>query len=395
MLASDTDSVLIAAAGDVLIDRRSPEEGLCCIRPVLAAADFAIGNFEGVLSDREHATPGSGIATIVPTCQVAGLAGFDVLSLANNHALDAGYGGLHDSLKTIRGFGIQTVGAGLTAEEAWNSVVLRASGPSVAVIAVSSFMKVGWEAKGELGGIAALRASDYYSPRYRGVYSPGIPPRITSIVDEEDWRLLSGAVARGRAVADFVIVSIHWGDHTRPWVVTDFQHAIATRLAALGVDLVLGHHQHYLRGIGLIGTTPVCYGLGHLIFDNPRFPDEFTALGIEWAALSDDERAARFGGRYGIFPRAASPDFPFDALARWTMIATFVLSRSHPPAVGVVPCYIGTDGIPRPVCRRDNQWDEALRVLNDCASHTPAAVRVIDDGKEIAGAPLVELMPEN
>lgn len=170
---------------------------------------------------------------------------------------------------------------------------------------------------------------------------------------------------------------------------------VATRLAGLGVHLILGHHQHYLRGIGFIGTTPVCYGLGHLIFDNPRFPDEFDALGIEWTDLSDDERASRFGGQYGIFPRAASPGFPFGPLARWTMIATVTLRHGRPPAVGVVPCYIGTDGIPRPVRRQDSEWDEALRVLDDCASHTPAGTRLVDDGQEVAGAPLVDVRAGN
>jgi poly-gamma-glutamate synthesis protein (capsule biosynthesis protein) len=40
-------------------------------------------------------------------------------------------------------------------------------------------------------------------------------------------------------------------------------------LAAVGAgaDVVLGHHQHFFRGVELVDDSPVFYGLGHIAFD--------------------------------------------------------------------------------------------------------------------------------
>jgi poly-gamma-glutamate capsule biosynthesis protein CapA/YwtB (metallophosphatase superfamily) len=85
-------SVVLAAVGDVLVDREAPAEALAGVAPLLEAADLAFGNFEGVLTDTELPRPGAE-STVVATANAAPLGVFDVMSLANNHTVDAGPAG--------------------------------------------------------------------------------------------------------------------------------------------------------------------------------------------------------------------------------------------------------------------------------------------------------------
>ena len=131
--------LVIAAVGDVFVDRPEPAEALSGIAPLLEACDVTFANFEGVVTDRHAPVPGASDASIVPPAQAEPLGVFDVLSLANNHALDAGHGGLAD---TISALGSAVVGAGPTLAAASRAVVVG----SVAFVAAASVFPMGTEA---------------------------------------------------------------------------------------------------------------------------------------------------------------------------------------------------------------------------------------------------------
>src|ERR1043166_1732339 len=134
--------VVLAAVGDVLIDRPEPPSALAAAATVFDAADVTFGNFEGVLTDSHAALPGRGSGTIAAMSNAAGLHHFDVLSLANNHSLDAGYGGLDDTLTSLRAIGARTVGAGRTPAEAWEPALIETHGRSIAFVAAASVFRV-------------------------------------------------------------------------------------------------------------------------------------------------------------------------------------------------------------------------------------------------------------
>ncbi len=67
------------------------------------------------------------------------------------------------------------------------------------------------------------------------------------------------------AGAEFVIVSLHWGEEFEPEP-TASQHEIAAALAASGeIDLVIGHHAHVVQPLELLQGTWVAYGLGNFL----------------------------------------------------------------------------------------------------------------------------------
>ena len=67
------------------------------------------------------------------------------------------------------------------------------------------------------------------------------------------------------AGADFIIYQCHWGEEYSPFH-NEIQEAMARNCARNGADLVIGHHPHVVQGIDFIGSMPVLYSLGNLMF---------------------------------------------------------------------------------------------------------------------------------
>src|SRR5689334_2851397 len=107
--------ITLAGCGDVgpLHEPMSAYSELA--RPVLAAADLRFAQVERVYSDRGALQVHSGgahsrvkphLASIFTDC------GFDVVSLASNHAMDWGEDAMLDTAELLRGRGMQVIGAG-------------------------------------------------------------------------------------------------------------------------------------------------------------------------------------------------------------------------------------------------------------------------------------------
>jgi Bacterial capsule synthesis protein PGA_cap len=197
-------------------------------------------------------------------------------------------------------------------------------------------------------------------------------------------------VDEAHAAADVVVASMHWGDHTRPWVLTDAERTCAQLLVEAGADVVLGHHQHLPRGVELLDGKPVFYGLGHAVFDQPRLADEFRRRGIDLESMDDDERAAAFG-EWAVYPRRASPSFPFHPLYRRSVAGVVELDGAEVVRAGVAPLLLDEDGIARPIRRGDPGWPEALEFLARCQAEPGLLTEIRDAGWVHGGCDLVEL----
>lgn len=163
-------------------------------------------------------------------------AGITHLSLANNHILDAGARGLEATLAACAREGIQTVGAGLSREEAERALEFDVAGRRVALLARAEGRDSGRATGAQ---VAALEAGS-----------------------------LRESIAHWRARCDLLLLSAHWGsmyvDYPPPRVME-----LARVCAEGGVDLVLGHHPHVLQGVRQIGSTLVVFSMGDAAFD-PR-----------------------------------------------------------------------------------------------------------------------------
>lgn len=113
--------------------------------------------------------------------------------------------------------------------------------------------------------IAILGATQVIEPGLQATWTAG--PNKPGLASTDDQRRLLAAVRRARALADTVVVYLHWGEEGNPCA-TDPQRKVAHLLARAGADIVVGTHAHTLQGRGWLGKTYVAYGLGNFYWWN-------------------------------------------------------------------------------------------------------------------------------
>ncbi|ONH28809.1 CapA family protein [Pseudofrankia asymbiotica] len=384
--------VVLAAVGDVFLDRPDPGRAFTAVDHFLRDADIAFGNSEGVYAREPDRAPSAGVAIVGPPESAAplGPAGFTVMSLANNHIGDGGPRALLENIDLLAQQGIAVAGAGRDQARAHAPAVLERSGVSVAVLAYSSTFPSGYEARAEVPGLAPLRSHNLYRPYEHGEWSPGLLPQVVTVPHEQDHARLLSDIDKARTAADVVVVSVHAGDFTRPFVLTDHERRTARLAIDAGADVVLGHHHHLLRGIEFYRGKPILYGLGHFAFDLPDLDRRLRAEGYLGESSPEDSLAARRrAGDYRLWPQPGYPLLPFHPDARMTMIAVLRLSPGRPTAVGMIPCTIAPDGRPEPHLPSDADGARVLGYLARCCEEEDLAVRIRPDGwGQLAGHPV-------
>ncbi|GAA3667526.1 hypothetical protein GCM10023081_02780 [Arthrobacter ginkgonis] len=215
------------------------------VLPVLAGADVRIGNLECVLSDRGIPWPGKTFHFRSDTRNVACLeaAGFDAVSLANNHVLDYDADALLDTLCTLDAHRVLHAGAGADLDAARRPALWECRGTRLGLVALTD-NEPGWEATG----------------RAPGVHHVPIDPA------DARARALLEAVRDLRERTGVLIVSAHWGGN---WgtAAPPAHRAFAHALIDAGADVVYGHSPHITRGIEIHRGRPILYGTGDFVDD--------------------------------------------------------------------------------------------------------------------------------
>lgn len=181
-------------------------------------------------------------------------AGWDMVSLGNNHTMDYGPTGLFEMLAVLDRHRIVYAGAGINAAAAWREArFVTSGGVRVSMVSMLAFrgsaaMDICWPAVGDRPGIAALKLG--------GNVTASALPRIKGIVDA------------ARQNSDLVVVALHWGleRHTVP---TAYQVQLGRAFVDQGADVVVGHHPHVLQGSELYRGKPILYSTGNLVSPRP------------------------------------------------------------------------------------------------------------------------------
>ncbi|MYW04946.1 CapA family protein [Streptomyces sp. SID3343] len=395
----DGATVTLAAVGDVFLDRPDPHAAFERVAPIFAEADHVFGNSEGIYADRYDRAPSAGVAITAPAAHAAPLAaaGFSVLSVANNHIGDGGHSGLLENERILRGHGIALAGAGADLDRARTPAILRHHGVRTAVLAYSSTFPSGYEARQDVPGLAPLRSHNLYRPYEHGEWSPGLLPQVVTMPHEQDHARLTEDIDHARRQADVVVVSVHAGDFTRPYVLTDHERRTARFAIDAGADLVLGHHHHLLRGIEFYRGKPILYGLGHFAFDLPDLDTRLAAEGYLGESSPEDSLAARRrAGEYRLWPQPGYPLLPFHPDARMSMIAVLRLHPTGDTRVGLIPCTLAPDGKPVPHSAADPDGARVLDYLGRCCAEEGLPVRFEPDAMgKLGGHPITAVLPTN
>jgi poly-gamma-glutamate capsule biosynthesis protein CapA/YwtB (metallophosphatase superfamily) len=254
LAAARPAAITLDAVGDIMLGRevgrliaeRGPAYPFAAVQPLLARADLRIGNLELPLTERGTPSPKDYVFR-APPAVVSGLtyAGFSVLTLANNHALDYGPEGLLDTIAALDGAGIAHAGAGRTPEEAHAPAIVTVKGLRIAVLAYVNVPN-----DGRSGFVAESMAA--------AAGRPGVAWGRADAVRRD--------VAAARAKADLVIVCMHSGyEYTA--TPNPIQRELAHAAVDAGAALVVGAHPHVLQGVEFYRGVPIIYSLGNFVFD--------------------------------------------------------------------------------------------------------------------------------
>ena len=161
-------------------------------------------------------------------------AGFNIVSLANNHTLDRGNNAIIKSREYWNSKeGIMVNGSATSLEEKNNIQIMEKNGIKYTMLSYT-------------------------------VYTNGIRAWNDYCVNLYDKDKVHEDIQKVRDQVDVLMVAIHWGEEYNTGV-TNSQKEIANYLAEEGVDLVIGCHPHVVEPAQYIGNTFVIYSLGNFI----------------------------------------------------------------------------------------------------------------------------------
>jgi poly-gamma-glutamate capsule biosynthesis protein CapA/YwtB (metallophosphatase superfamily) len=226
--------------------------------------DLAFVNLETVVTDRNDLKPEnkgkeapfhfrSHPASLKALIDV----GFNLFSLANNHAMDYGDPGVEETLyhlavaNTERA--IAYAGLGSNFDEAIKPACIDLDGTRI--------------------GFAAIGIITGDLPQFRATANS---PGQASYRQREDFEAVVDKLVA--MPADYRILSIHYGLEGR--VVPDDRQLAEWRGFAAGekgIDLIVGHHPHVAQGVEMDGKSLVFYGLGNFLHPGTA---EMTRFGL-------------------------------------------------------------------------------------------------------------------
>lgn len=277
--SEEPGAVLVTSiVGDIMLGRRVGDslerqgDLSAAFRPFaerLAGADITVGNFEATLSQEGPPTQGTD-SFVADTEALDGLdlAGFDVISLGNNHLGDFGQQSIDDTVDRMADAGFATTGGGRNLDEAREPAIVERDGISVGFIATDSIGETP-AATDEQGGTNRVNA----------------PPR-TGPLDEEALERVSDDIWALDAEVDIVMVVPHWGtQYTHE--PEDSQRVMAEAFTDAGADLVAGGHPHWVQGWEQMGDATVIHSLGNFIFDMDFMEKTMEGVFVEVVSWGD------------------------------------------------------------------------------------------------------------
>lgn len=261
----------LAAVGDVRIYRPEPHTALAHVREIIRTDDVTFCQSESSYSKRgSQGSSGPRGAAPIDYAGYPAFAslGFDVVSMASNHALDWGQDPLIDSIESMTRDGMQVIGAGRDILEARRPAIIEREGATLAMLGYCSVAPKGYYAVPGRAGVAPMRAVTHYEPVEED--QPGTPCKIMTFPVERDLEALVKDVAEAKQRADVVIVSLHWGVHFIRGLIADYQPVVAHAAIDAGADAIIGHHPHILKGIEFYQGKPIFYSIGDFARDFNR-----------------------------------------------------------------------------------------------------------------------------
>ncbi|MEG3880613.1 CapA family protein [Microcoleus sp. herbarium7] len=229
------------------------------VKDILSKGDWVIGNLETPLAG-EDAGGYTGYPLFNAPAQLADAAkkaGFNILTTANNHALDRGEKGVIRTIANLRDRKIASTGTAASVAEASKPLISTKNSISLAILAYTY----------STNGIPIPKGKDY----------------LVSLIDEK--KIVKDIAKARKQGADIVTISLHFGDEYQRQP-NPQQKQLVENLLKAGADIILGSHPHVVQPYkifkfpGKNGKTRkavAIYSMGNFISGQTK---DYTDLGV-------------------------------------------------------------------------------------------------------------------
>lgn len=252
------DEIIINAVGDIMlagrwtrdIKKRGYDFPFRGTATELALGDINLANLESPIAASGSEFTGKKFRFRAEPAVAPALrkAGFNLVTLANNHSMDFGPEALIETTQHLESAGINWVGAGKTLGDARQMALYTVKGKRVAFLAYS-----------------LTQPLEFFAASARPGTAPGYE------------KLVASDVASARRQADYVIVTIHWGREGSV-AIQPYQQRTGRAAIDAGADAVIGHHPHVLQGVERYKNGIIFYSLGNFTFASTSRTAEFGAM---------------------------------------------------------------------------------------------------------------------
>ncbi|HAA91737.1 MAG TPA: hypothetical protein DCS82_07855 [Rhodospirillaceae bacterium] len=362
--------VVLMAVGDVGPVHEPSDHYAELAKDTLATADIRIGQCERcystggslqIHSHGQHSRLDPSMASIFEDC------GFDLVSVASNHSMDWGGEALMDTIELLHSKGIQTIGAGANLEEARKPVIIERNGVKVGFLAYCSVLREGYAATEKSTGVAPMRVNTYYE---RFDYQPGVHPKVVTVPYPEDVAAMESDIQALKKKVDTVVVKLHWGIHFIPKEIADYQPVVAKAAFNAGADLIIGHHAHTPKAIGVFDKKVCFFSVSNFIMSSPE---------------KTPEAAAKFEKSYRVKLDPDYPRLPYGSDGKRSMVVKATLGEGGAKKVAFLPTLIDPQLRPEILKAGDERFDDIVQFMEWVSDEFPHNFTVEGDEVVITG----------
>ena len=239
----------------------------------IQTADIAALNAETVLVDKESMVGGyPSFGSPIQVGEAISHAGFDVVSCANNHALDRGIQGIDTTINFYKDAGITCVGIQDSTDTEYRPYeLISRNGMRIALFSYTYGTNAG-DISEDYPNVVhylpkATLSVDKWEAKEKDDGEDG------GTINNREKQLISD-IQSARKEADFVIAFVHWGEEYNKEVTPSQKH-IAELFAEGGADVVIGSHPHVVQKTEMLdrpdgGKMLVYYSLGNFRADQAQ-----------------------------------------------------------------------------------------------------------------------------
>jgi poly-gamma-glutamate capsule biosynthesis protein CapA/YwtB (metallophosphatase superfamily) len=278
-----SNAITITLTGQSMIrsDIRRTAPAVVPVIQGLLKGDVVFTNLESAVAEKgETVHEGRGFLTPPEALDALTTFGFNLLSLASNHAFDLQATGIQNTLRETDNRKIIHAGTGNNAAEAAAPGYLHTPKGTIALIASSSgLIRPGASATADRPGVNELRVEAGEKPNEATEDLPGAPGNTPNA---EDAQRILQSIRNARQHADLVIVYEHNHVFGNRSFSTIFMEGMQERLAPnewltkwthaeidAGADIVVMHGAPLIHGVEIYRGRPIFYDLGNFIYNVP------------------------------------------------------------------------------------------------------------------------------